>query len=96
MFLLIDAKFDPSGTLMIYIVNIKLVMSIARGLQLKLIYNTAKSARQTTPNLIKNPILARRGLVTQPNKSYAYDLPEDLPNRHLYWNNTIQNRIRRK
>ena len=72
------------------------MMSMVRGLQLRLIYGTAKSARQTTPNLIKNPNLTRRGLVTKPNKSYAYEIPENISNKHLYWNNTIQNRIRRK
>lgn len=66
------------------------------SLFLKIVYMTAKSARQTTPNLIKNPRLTSRGIISPPSKSYAYDLPDNLKNRHLYWNNTVQNRIRRK
>lgn len=66
------------------------------NLFLRIVFMTAKSARQTTPNLIKNPKLSSRGLVTVPPKSYAYELPEGLKNRHLYWDNTVQNRIRRK
>ena len=65
-------------------------------LLLHLVFRTAKSARQTTPNLIKNPRLTPRGIVVTPTKSYAYSLPEGLPNPHLYWNNTVQNRLRRK
>lgn len=66
------------------------------NLFLRLVFATAKSRRQTTPNLIKNPRLTKRGILSKPSQSYAYDLPENLPNRHLYWDNTVQNRIRRK
>jgi len=65
-------------------------------LLLRIVFGSAKSSRQTTPNLIKNPRLTTRGVLTTIPKSYAYNLPEDFPNRHLYWNNTEQNRIRRK
>ena len=65
-------------------------------LLLKIIFQTAKSARQTTPNLIKNPKLTKHGIFSPPSKSYAYNLPQDLPNRHLYWDNNLQNRLRRK
>jgi|JI6StandDraft_1071083.scaffolds.fasta_scaffold137633_2 hypothetical protein len=66
------------------------------SLFLRIAYLTAKSARQTTPNLIKNPKLTSRGILSPPSKSYAYDLPDTLKNKHLYWDNTVQNRIRRK
>jgi len=69
---------------------------IASTLLFRVTFLTSQSARQTTPNLIKNPTLARRGIVIPPNKSYAYNLPENLPNRHLYWNHNVQNRLRRK
>lgn len=75
------------------------MLSLARttnSLFLRIIFGTAKSARQTTPNLIKNPKLTPRGIFSPPSKSYAYNLPENLKNRHLYWDNTVQNRIRRK
>lgn len=70
--------------------------NIANSLLLRLAFFTAKSARQTTPNLIKNPRLTERGLLKYPNKSYAYEVPADLPDRHLYWDNTAQNKLRRK
>lgn len=66
------------------------------NLLLKIVFASAKSRRQTTPNLIKNPRLTSRGIISPPSKSYAYNIPENIPNRHLYWNNTEQNRIRRK
>lgn len=47
-----------------------------------------KSGRQNTPRLFKNPKLTPRGWLYKIPKSYDYDLPEDLPNRHLYWNKT--------
>lgn len=70
--------------------------SIANNLLLKVVFFTAKSARQTTPNLIKNPRLTKRGLLQPTPKSYAYEVPEGVPNAHLYWNNTIQNKLRRQ
>lgn len=69
---------------------------MSAGLLLRIVFMTAKSARQTTPNLIQNPRLTKRGILTITPKSYAYDIREDLSNRHLYWNNTVQNRIRRR
>ena len=69
---------------------------IAQKLLLRVLFETSQSARQTTPNVIKNPILTKRGILRPPNKSYAYVVPENLPNRHLYWNTTVQNRLRRK
>lgn len=66
------------------------------NLLLRIIFGTAKSARQTTPNLIKNPKLTPRGIFSPPSKSYAYNIPENIKNRHLYWDNTVQNRLRRK
>lgn len=69
---------------------------ITSNLALKIAFFTSQSARQTTPNIIKNPILSKRGIVKPPPKSYAYNLPENLPNRHLYWDNKVQNRLRRK
>jgi hypothetical protein len=49
---------------------------------------TMKSKRQTTPNLIQNPKLTKYGILQRIPKSYDYNLPETLPNRHLYWNIT--------
>jgi hypothetical protein len=70
--------------------------TITNNLFLKIAFFTAKSARQTTPNLIKNPRLTSRGIISPPNKSYSYEIPENMPNSHLYWNNTLQNKLRRK
>lgn len=63
---------------------------------IKIIYGTKQSRAQTTPNLFKNPHLTPRGFDYKQPKSYDYDLREDLPNRHLYWNKTEQNRLSRK
>ena len=70
--------------------------SIANNLLLKVVFFTAKSARQTTPNLIKNPRLTERGILQPTSKSYAYQIPANTPNSHLYWNHTEQNRLRRR
>jgi hypothetical protein len=70
--------------------------SIANNLLLKVVFFTAKSARQTTPNLIKNPRLTKRGLVQPTSRSYTYEVPEGTPNAHLYWDNTLQNKLQRK
>jgi len=70
--------------------------SISNRLLTQIVFFTAKSRRQTTPNLIKNPILTKRGIFKPPIKSYSYEIPENIPNSHLYWNNTVQNRLRRK
>ena len=62
----------------------------------KIIYQTRKSKMQTTPTLFKNPKLTPQGIFQKPQKSYDYNLPENLPNRHLYWNRTEENRASRK
>lgn len=62
----------------------------------KIIYQTAKSKKQTTPNLFQNPRLTPYGLVEKKQKTYDYNLPEDLPNRNLYYNRTESNRLSRK
>ena len=49
--------------------------SIANNLLFKVVFFTAKSARQTTPNLFKNPRLTKRGLVQPTSRSYAYEVP---------------------
>lgn len=41
----------------------------------RIVYGSAKSSRQTTPNLIKNPKLTERGIIKPISKSYAYNLP---------------------
>ena len=50
----------------------------------RIIYTTTKSKRQTTPKLFQNPKLTPYGIVQKQPKSYDYDRPDDLPNRHLY------------
>lgn len=62
----------------------------------RIIYCTKKSKRQTTPSLFKNPKLTPYGLIQKQPKSYDYNLPEDLPNRHLYYQRTEHNRTERK
>lgn len=62
----------------------------------RIIYGTKKSKQQTTPRLFKNPKLTPDGILQKPQRSYDYNLPENLPNRHLYWHKTEQNRIYRK
>lgn len=49
--------------------------TITNSLLTKIIFLTAKSRRQTTPNLIKNPILSKRGIFKAPEKSYSYEIP---------------------
>ena len=61
-----------------------------------IVYFTKKSRRTTTPKPFNNPSLTTRGILQKQPKSYDYDLPEDLPNRHLYWDRTKQNRLARK
>ena len=61
-----------------------------------IVFYTKKSRRTTTPKPFNNPRLTTLGILTKKPKSYDYDLPENLPNRHLYWNRTEQNRIARK
>lgn len=56
---------------------------------------TMKSKRQFTPNLFQNPKLTKHGIIERIPKSYDYNLPDDLPNRHLYWNRAVQNKARR-
>ena len=46
--------------------------AITNRLLTQIVFFTAKSRRQTTPNLIKNPILTKRGIFKPPIKSYAY------------------------
>lgn len=53
---------------------------------------TKISKSQNTPRLFKNPALTPRGIVRKMPKTYNYDLPEDIPNRHLYWDRTVQNK----
>jgi hypothetical protein len=72
--------------------NIKSFKSLLSSLQFNF---TAKSRRQTTPNLFQNPKLTKHGLIEPIPRSYDYNLPEDLPNRHLYWDRTVQNKARR-
>jgi hypothetical protein len=67
----------------------------SRDLLLRLAFFTTKSRRQTTPNLFQNPKLTERGIITKQPKSYAYNVPQTVPNHHLYWNHTLQNKIRR-
>ena len=64
-------------------------ISHMRGLITIPVYFTQKSKRQTTPNLFQNPKLTRWGLLNKIPKSYKHNLPEDLPNRHLYWNRSV-------
>ena len=46
------------------------------NLVLRIIFSTAKSRRQTTPNIIKNPRLTPRGILSKTNsKSYAHNIP---------------------
>jgi len=59
------------------------------------LYFTMKSKRQFTPNLIQNPKLTKHGIIQRIPKSYDHNLPEDLTNRHLYWNKSVQNKARR-
>ena len=49
--------------------------TVASRLTLRLVFFTAKSRRQTTPNLIKNPRLTTRGVLTDPPKSYRHIVP---------------------
>ena len=58
-------------------------------------YNTAKSKRTTTPRPFNNPQLTPQGWLTKKPRSYDYDLPESFPNRHLYWNRVVQNKLQR-
>ena len=59
-------------------------------------FYTRKSRRTTTPKPFNNPRLTPNGIVTKQPRSYDYDLPDDLPNRHLYWDRSAQNKIARK
>ena len=48
------------------------MQSTASRLTLRLVFFTAKSRRQTTPNLIKNPKLTERGILTRQPRSYRH------------------------
>ena len=64
-----------------------LVQSEKMRMMLRIAFDFTKvSKRQNTPKLFKNPALTPRGIIKKMPKSYNYELPEDLPNRHLYWN----------
>lgn len=56
---------------------------------------TMKSKRQFTPNLFQNPKLTKHGIIEKIPRNYDYNLPENLPNRDLYWNRSVQNKARR-
>jgi len=49
--------------------------TISNSLLTRIAFFTAKSARQTTPNLIQNPRLTARGIIKTPSKSYAHVIP---------------------
>lgn len=61
-----------------------------------IVFYTKKSRRTTTPRPFNNNRLTPHGIVVKQPRSYDYQLPEDLPNRHLYWNRTEQNKVARK
>jgi hypothetical protein len=77
-------------------------MLINRLINIKNLFNltayefTMKSRKQTTPNLIQNPKLTKHGIIKRIPQSYDYDLPQTLPNRHLYWDRSVQNKLYRK
>lgn len=58
-------------------------------------YFTKKSSKTTTPKPFNNPIYTPLGIVKKQPRSYKYDLPESLPNRHLYFNSPAHNRTSR-
>lgn len=59
--------------------------------QMQMMFSTY-SRRQNTPRVIKNPRLTLQGITPKKKSSYDYDLPPDLPNRHLYWDRTKENK----
>lgn len=62
----------------------------------KVLFFTSNSRKQTTPKLIRNPRLTKKGLLEVKPKSYNYDLAAPhVTNKHLYWNRVEQNRILR-
>lgn len=60
-----------------------------------IVFHTTKSKRTTTPTPFNNPRLTPRGIITKQPRSYDYNLPDDLPNRSLYWNRSVQNKAQR-
>ena len=69
-----------------------LAFYIKTNLVSTLVQPTTKSRRQFTPKLIQNPKLTKKGIVGPTKRSYDYNLPDDLPNRHLYWDRKIMNK----
>jgi len=61
-----------------------------------IIYHTQKSKRTTTPKPFNNPQITPQGILTKQPRSYDYDLYENLPNKQLYWNRTVENKLSRK
>ena len=71
---------------------------LARRIQLvqRLVFFTSNSRKQTTPKLIRNPLLTKKGTLEIKPKSYNYDLAAaHVTNKHLYWNRTEQNKLLR-
>lgn len=66
------------------------------GLVKNIVFYTQKSKRTTTPKPFNNPQLTPQGIKTKQPRSYDYDLYEGLPNRHLYYNRSEQNKVSRK
>ena len=58
-----------------------------------IVYNTKKSKRTTTPKPFNNAQLTPRGIERKPSRSYNYNLPENLPNRHLYFDRVAHNKL---
>lgn len=61
-----------------------------------IVFYSKKSKKTTTPVPFNNPQLTPLGIITKQPKSYDYNLPEDLPNRNLYWDRTVQNKLARE
>jgi|JI6StandDraft_1071083.scaffolds.fasta_scaffold119290_1 hypothetical protein len=71
---------------------------LSRHIQLlrNVVFFTSNSRKTTTPKLIRNPALTKRGTLEIKPKSYNYDLSAaHVTNKHLYWNRTEQNRLLR-
>jgi hypothetical protein len=60
---------------------------------LRLVYWTTKSARTTTPNLIKYDLPHPHLRQQVARKSYKYDISGDhIKNKHLYWNQSVESK----
>jgi len=61
-----------------------------------IVFYTQKSKRTTTPKPFNNPQITPQGILTKQPRSYDYQFYENLPNKHLYWNRSVENKISRK